>query len=81
MSVIEEDKELQEMQQMEICYKKACELHRQYETQVIMRRLQFQKNCTHLESIWHKYEDVLTGETVTTEHCKRCKKLIKTTRE
>lgn len=77
---MEEDKELQDMIEMEFEYKKACELHRQFENKVILKRNAFRDNCPHPET---RSEMVLCyvgqgmQENVECFYCKRCKKLVK----
>lgn len=72
-----DDKELEEMQQMEIAYKKACELHLQYEKFVILKRLSFQKNCSHEETKMSDYTCLITRKEYNLHHCTRCGKFIK----
>ena len=75
-----DDKELEEMQQMEIAYKKACELHLQYEKFVILKRLSFQGNCPHTETRTEVKEIFVTDLGSLDRrllYCKRCGKLIR----
>ena len=72
-----EDKELKEMQGMELAFKKACELHFQYEHIVTMKRLEFQRNCPHTELRTSDYGDPIQRKRYNIFHCKRCGKLIK----
>lgn len=77
---MEEDKELLDMIEMEFEYKKACELHLQFETKVIMKRNVFQNNCPHTET-YIKTITCFVGQgmhdNVDRCYCKRCKKLVK----
>ncbi len=76
-----EDKELIEMQEMEESFKFACKTHREYEFLVIQKRLNFQKECTHLESEKSDYFDVIKGGEFNLYRCKRCGKFIKKERK
>ena len=71
-----EDQELKEIQEMEVHYERACKLHEQYTTQVIMKRLRFQENCPHYETIVKDHIDSIDGKNYHLYHCKRCGKLI-----
>lgn len=72
-----EDVELKEMQETEVFYERACKLHEQYTSQVILKRLRFQENCPHHETRVSDHTDLITRKYYHLYHCVRCNKFIK----
>ena len=73
---MEEDKELQDIIEMEFEYKKSCELHEQFTIKVIHRRLSFQNSCSHVETYIKDYINPLNSKAFHTYYCKRCNKYL-----
>ena len=73
---MEEDKELQDIIEMEFEFKKSCELHEQFTSKVILKRLTFKSNCPHTETYIKDYINPLNNKAFHTYHCKRCNKYL-----